>query len=460
MDRQKSLAMGLGLAFCLASGSAFAQSGGSQKCGGADIANGPFIYSTPSITQTTFNGTGGSSISTSFTITAPSKEGKNDPDVIDVFPGEGNDQVCWPTANATIGVLEISKVGDATGNPLLTPITLDPFLGVGQAIANAFWLTPASHRFGIGETITVNVEISNPNLTYADYGDYDIKLAAQAPGFGIGVGNGPHFFLSIRGASVTDTTPPVVSVTKPSGDEILGVIAVEITAFDPTGPVASGLSSISASVSSAGGTVSALPITLAFDNSLPEPAGVVVTGTGSFTPTGGTPGSTAGTTDAAAFTSGSRSGIGSYTIDAQASDVAGNIGEGTKSFHVKYDVAFTDQSVPNGCRANNLNPCAGRFKFTVKRSNVTSDGAFMFDHTVVVKLVRSDNNSVVASHVFGTGAIHQVVQIDSTDLVYKTTFNRGDLPASPGLVSYQLQVYFLDVDGNLMLQATSSSLTF
>jgi len=52
--------------------------------------------------------------------------------------------------------------------------------------------------------------------------------------------------------------------------------------------------------------------------------------------------------------------------------------------------------------------------------------------TVVVKLVRSDNNSVVASHVFGTGAIHQVVQIDSTDLVYETTFNRGDLPASPG----------------------------
>ena len=52
------------------------------------------------------------------------------------------------------------------------------------------------------------------------------------------------------------------------------------------------------------------------------------------------------------------------------------------------------------------------------------------------------------------------MQIDSTDLVYKTTFNRGDLPASPGLVGYKLQVYFLDVDGNLMLQATSSSLTF
>ena len=51
--------------------------------------------------------------------------------------------------------------------------------------------------------------------------------------------------------TATDTTPPVVSVTKPSGDEILGVIGVEVTAFDPTGPVASGLDSISASVSSA-----------------------------------------------------------------------------------------------------------------------------------------------------------------------------------------------------------------
>ena len=140
--------------------------------------------------------------------------------------------------------------------------------------------------------------------------------------------------------TATDTTPPVVSVTKPSGDEILGVIGVEVTAFDPDGPVASGLASISASVSSAGGTVSGLPISLAFNPSLPQPAGVVVTGTGSFTPTGGAPGSTEGTTDAAAFTSNFRSGIGSYTINAQASDVAGNIGYGSKSFNVKYRCGF------------------------------------------------------------------------------------------------------------------------
>lgn len=458
MNNRHALTVGLGLAVCLASGSAFAQGGAPQKCGGADIANGPFTYSTPSITQTTFNGTGGSPVSTSFTITAPSVKGQN-LDVIDVFPGEGNNQVCSPTADATISALEILKVGDATGNPLVESIKLDPFVGLGQVIASAFWLTPARYTFGIGETITVKVDVSNPDLNPADYGDYDVKLAAQAPGYGIGVGDGPHFFLSLRAASAMDTTPPVVSVTKPSGDEILGVIGVEITAFDPTGPVASGLASISASVSSAGGTVSGLPISLAFDYSLPQPAGVVVTGTGSFTPTGGAAGSTAGTTDATAFTDGARSGIGSYTINAQATDVAGNAGQGSKSFNVKYDVAFTGQSVVPGCSANNLHPCAGNFKFTVKRSNVTSDGAFLFDHTVIVKLVRSDN-TIVATRAFGTGSINNVVQIDSANLVYKTTFKHSDLPGSPGFATYKLEVYFLDVDGNEMLHATSSSLSF
>ena len=84
----------------------------------------------------------------------------------------------------------------------------------------------------------------------------------------------------------------------------------------------------------------------------------------------------------------------------------------------------------------------------------------MFDHTVVVELVRSDN-TVAATHVFGTaGSINDVVQIDQTNLVYQTNFRHGDLPGNPGLTSYKLRVYFLDVDGNLVLQAESSSLSF
>ena len=156
MKNTRTLTAGLGLWLSLVSASAFAQGGASQKCGGADIANGPFNYSTPSITQTTFNGMNGSPITTSFTITAPSVNGQNDPAVIDVFPGEGNNQVCSPAAFATISALEISKVGDATGNLLDLPVSLDPFSGVGAAIAGAFSLLPSSHTFTVGATITVN----------------------------------------------------------------------------------------------------------------------------------------------------------------------------------------------------------------------------------------------------------------------------------------------------------------
>ena len=52
------------------------------------------------------------------------------------------------------------------------------------------------------------------------------------------------------------------------------------------------------------------------------------------------------------------------------------------------------------------------------------------------------------------------MQIDQTNLVYQTNFKHSDLPGNPGLTSYKLRVYFLDVDGNLVLQAESSSLSF
>ncbi len=101
----------------------------------------------------------------------------------------------------------------------------------------------------------------------------------------------------------------------------------------------------------------------------------------------------------------------------------------------------------------------GQFQFTVNRSNVTSDGAFMYDHTVVVELVRSSDNLVIKTHTFGTGDPKDVVKIDTTGFIYQTNFRRGDLPAS-GPVTYKAKVYFLDVDGNLVLQATSDAVTF
>ncbi len=427
------------------------------KCGGADIANGPFTYTALGVTQATFNGSGGAPLSTSFSITAPSVDPRQQTDAADVFPGEG-DLPCTSTAFATISALEIQKVGDADGNPI-DIVNIDPASPLGQLISGAFSLSPTSHTFGIGETITVTVEIGNPGVSAADYGDYDIKLAAQAPGYGIGVGNGPHFLLSLRAPTATDTTPPVVTVTKPTGDEILGAISVEIQAYDPnTPPVATGLASMSATVSSAGGTVNNLSIPLTLDQTLPVAAGVTVTGTGSFTPTGGT--GSAGTTDALAFTSSSRSGIGSYTINAQATDGAGNTGYGSKSFNVKYNVTFTKAFSTTACQSGGNGNCTGQFKFAVNRSNTTSDGDFMYDKTVVVKLVRKSDSALMATHICGTASILSQVQIDTTPL-YQTNFRRSDLsgsPTTPG--TYRAEVYFYDVDNNLVLQGTSDDVTF
>jgi hypothetical protein len=252
----------------------------------------------------------------------------------------------------------------------------------------------------------------------------------------------------------------VVTVTKPAGDEIIGVIPVEVQAYDPDSLVATGLASISATVSSAGGTVSNLSIPLALDQPLPVAAGVTVTGTGTFTPTGGAPGAGPGTTDAAAFTGAARSGIGTYTINAQATDGAGNVGYGNKSFKVNYQVSFTKADSTNPCQTGGNASCTGQFEFTVNRSNVTSDGAFMYDHTVVVKLIRTSDNVVIATHSYGTTSILSDVQIDTTPH-YKTHFKRGGLAGPPAAAgTYRAEVYFQDVDDNQVLQATSSNVTF
>ncbi|MRR06140.1 MAG: hypothetical protein EG828_04225 [Deltaproteobacteria bacterium] len=427
------------------------------KCDGADIANGPFVYTSLSLNQATFNGPGGAQVSTNFSVTAPSVDTKQQTALPDLFPGEGQ-QTCTATAFATISALEIQKVGDAEGNPIL-PIAIDSSSILGQLIAGAFSFTPSSQTFAIGETANIAVDISNPNVSPEDYGDYDIKLAAKAPGYGIGVGDGPHILLSLRASTATDTTPPTVNITKPSGDEILGVIPIEIKAVDPdTPPVATGLNSIIATVSSAGGAVSNLSIPLTLDLPLPVAAGIMVTGTGCFTPIGGT--GPAGTTNDLAFTSSSRSGIGSYTINAQATDGAGNTGYGSNTFAVKYDVTFSQQSAPPACTTKTGTPgsnCTAMFQFSANRSNITSDGAFMYDHTVVVKLVR-DDGMVMAAHSYGTGSILSQVQIDPD---YKTHFKRGDLAGSPTAAgTYKAYVYFLNVDGSEILQATSNNVIF
>jgi hypothetical protein len=155
------------------------------------------------------------------------------------------------------------------------------------------------------------------------------------------------------------------------------------------------------------------------------------------------------------------SGIGTYTITFVAEDMAGGKSQQKVTFQVNYGVAFTMVFTPPGCSPDRLgSSCQGKYQMTVNRANNAdpddaSDGLMMFDQTVSADLVKASDGTVVASHSYGTGAIGSYVQI-GTD-VYKTTF---DHPAGMPYTTFQLKVYFIDVDGSRLLQTTSSPLSF
>jgi hypothetical protein len=323
-------------------------------------------------------------------------------------------------------------------------------------IAAAFSMDRSSHTFSVAETLAVQVTVTNPGIAPADYGDYLVTLKAQAIGAGIGTGSGARFTFSLRPASATDTVPPTVTINQPAADQILGPVALVVTAVDPT--PGTGVNALTTTISSAGGTISALPIAMSLDETLPVAAGTPVTGTGSFSPTGGTGGP--GTTEATAFTAAARSGIGTYTLTAHAADLAGNVGTAATTFAIKYDIQFSNDAPPP-CATGGPGTCTGRVVFTVRRSSTASDGAFMLDQSVKVELVASASSQVKATHVYGTGDVKDVVQIDPDPQApkYKTSFRRSDFGAS-GPTSYVVKVYFRDVDGQWMLQATSAALVF
>jgi hypothetical protein len=430
--------------------------GAAEKCGGAAIANGPFTYAPSDAGSATFIGAAGAAQSTGFSITAPSASAPNWLPV--VFPGQGQN-TCLGQADASVGVFDVTQIADADGDLLETPVELESGSSLYGKIAAAFDFNPWSNTFTPGSSVNVGVTVSNPVVGDAEFGHYEVKMAAQAPGAGIGVGPGSRYTLVLKAATLTDTTPPTVTISEPAADATLGVIPIALSAVDPA--PGSGLASVAARVSSAGGAVSNLVLPLSLDSSLPAGAGLTVGATGSFTPHGGT--GLAGTTDAFAFNAGSLSGIGRYTLTADATDVAGNTGTASRSFKVGYAVSFDKQSTQNGCDTKTGNPgkaCHGMFHFTVHRSSSTSDGAFMVDQTVVVKLVRVSDQAVVASHGFSVaGSPNTFVKIATADQLYQTHFVRGDLGVTVP-ATYVAEVYFRDVDGVEMLQAKSVELKF
>lgn len=419
-------------------GSAMAAKGGQIK-----YATGPFSYDPALAGSANFLGSYGGPTSGSFTVTAPSGGS--------LFPsGAGS-------ALADIKVFGVEKVADANGDPLLEPVNIPLSSALGAQIAGAFLINGSSVYPVLFENpgfpFPVNLSVSNPMVVEADYGVYVITIKAQAPGSGIGVGSGSRFNLTLQPAELVDTTAPDVTIDAPSGANILGVIAVIIKATDPE--PGTGVASMTASVSSTGGAVNNQSVSLTTDT--PKAAGEIATATGTFTPTGGT--GTAGTTLALAFHDTNLSGIGSYTLTAKAVDGAGNEGINTSGFQVNYDVQFTEtfaNLIETGRDKVYSTNSFGSFKFTVDRS----DSTFMFDQTVTVILVRSDNQAV-ATHYYGTGAVSNDVQINSTDngYVYETKFVSKDFGAT-AKATYKAEVWFKNVDGALVKQAESAAIEF
>jgi hypothetical protein len=411
-----------------------------SKCGGSTIANGPFSYSSLSISSTTFSGTAGAPVSTGFTVYAPNASGSNV-----VFPGQGQN-ACLGSADASILALEVVQVEDASGTSI-DPVDVTDS-AIGQQIISAFTLTPNTNTFTPGSSAVVNVTVNNPNVASTAYGVYQVKLAAQAPGAGIGVGPGPIFTLTLSAPSASDITPPSVTINAPSGNLLLGVIPVKVTANDPA--PGSGVASITATVSSAGGMVS--NVSACSQTYSGNSAGTPVICNGSFTPIAGGVGDSTGP-----FTSASPSGIGNYTLNAQATDNAGNTGYASQPFSVNYDLSDLS-AAPSGSCKTTAN-CTGVVTFTAKRGGPTADGASdgkaMNDETVVVKLCLTTDStcaSPVTTHPFGTGDVKLVTQINVTTFQYQTHF-AGITPGT----SYFVQVWFTTVDGQSMLQATSPS---
>jgi hypothetical protein len=419
-------------------------------CDPQQVANGPFEYSPASLGTKTFLGTDNTPFNAVLTITAPGKAGDT------WFPAASNGP-CSNLAPAQIGVLGIERVGDEDGAPLDPTQSVETDSPLGIQIAAAFAIVPAAHDFAIAEQLEVAVTVSNPLVSPADYGDYIVVIKAHAPGTGVGTGSGARVLLQLRAPAFVDVVPPDVTVSQPQGDKVLGAISVAASATDPT--PGTGVAAFTASVSSQGGTVSNLAIPLSLDQTLPVAAGVTVNGAGTFRPTGWS--GAAGTTLANAFDAASRSGIGSYTLLATATDVAGNSNTAAGNFAVKYNVQFTTANVPNpNCATAGNGACHVQLKFSVNRSSSTSDGFFMFDKTVKVELaLASDPSAVKATHLYGTGAIHSDVQIDDSVPEYRTTFRRDGTDAT-GARTYVAKVYFRDVDGTWMLQTTSAAVTF
>ena len=229
-------------------------------------ATGPFTYDPAVVGSVTYIGDAGEAVTGTVEICAPGGG--------PIFPAGDS------SATADMRVFGIEQVSDVDGQPLDEPLEVPLDSPLGMSLVQAFSLAPDSYTFFPGDCVDINVTVHNPTVDDAYYGDYVVTIKAQAVGSGIGVGSGARYHLSLRGATDTDTTLPTVMIISPSdgSSHLLGVLSVKITAIDPV--PGTGVDTIRATVSSAGGAVS--NEAMALTDNAPQPAGSLVTATGTL----------------------------------------------------------------------------------------------------------------------------------------------------------------------------------
>jgi hypothetical protein len=163
-----------------------------------------------------------------------------------------------------------------------------------------------------------------------------------------------------------------------------------------------------------------------------------------------------------------QSGNRSYAITAKAWDGSENDGMGSSTVQVKYYARFSEAS--EDLDAAEPSSSKAIFKFTLLEWTALSDGpydgSFKFDSTVSAVLVRVSDDTPMATHFYGASGGVLISRADPLNPFYETHFERADLIdphtglAPVGSETYVLRVYVEDSDGNSMLQATSSSVTF
>jgi len=272
--------------------------------------NGPLGVTPPSpSTHSYIRTTPGGFSDGQFTVSSPPIQttGSCDSILPPVF-GNGSAGSILPVA---ISIAEVTDTSDASlvGEPLLT------------VIKNAFAFTPTNFSLTNPGTGSQPITFSFTNSASIDAGVYDVTISAK-PQAGSGVGEKTvTFTLTVTEFTAVDTLPPDVSIVAPtSGSKVLinGIVPVEYTAKDPEEDGAgTGVTAVSGSLSSAGGTVSGdITYSLSISPSLPVAAGVLVT----------------------AQTDLLMTSIGNYTFTAEATDGASHIGSASSSFSVGANV--------------------------------------------------------------------------------------------------------------------------